>query len=236
MKGILFILPSVITTLSIASGFLSLIYTSSENFTGAAWLIIFSIFMDALDGRVARATKNVTQFGEQYDSLADVMSFGVAPAFLIFNMMYVRGININLSFLSAFFIILAGALRLARFNISSDKKGGFQGMPIPGSAGIIASYVLFCNKYEIDIRNGILIFLCIWVSVLMISNLPYPSGKEKKKGRGTRKLIMLTVITVILVTRPVDFFAFVGAVYMIYGPVAYIFRNREQKKTPTGTV
>jgi CDP-diacylglycerol--serine O-phosphatidyltransferase len=225
MKSLLFILPSVITTLSVAGGFLSLVYTSAGNFTGAAWLIIFSIFMDALDGRVARATRNVTEFGEQYDSLADVMSFGVAPAFLIFNLMYSNGININLSFISSFLIILAGALRLARFNITSNKKGSFEGMPIPGCAGIITSYVLFCDKYDIDIRNGILIFLCLWVSFLMISNFPYPSGKEGKKGRGTRKLIMLSVITVILVTQPVEFFAFVGGVYMIYGPLAATFKK-----------
>ncbi len=223
MKNILWILPSFLTSISLMSGFLSLMYVSVNNFKSAAWLIIFSIFMDALDGKVARMTKRVTKFGEQYDSIADIVAFGVAPANLIYNLMIFNNINPIISFSAAFLVVLTGALRLARFNITEDKKTAFQGMPIPGGAGIIASYVLFCSKYGIDFKNGILIFLAIVVSMLMISNLPYPSGKQKKAGRANRKLIFLSIIALALITRyHIEFFAFMGMFYLCYGPVKFI--------------
>lgn len=225
MKNLISILPSAITSISIFAGFTSLIYTSQGNFRKAAWLIILAIFMDALDGRVARLTRRVTKFGEEYDSLADTMSFGMAPAFLIYNIM-VRNVNLNpnIALPLSFLIVLCGALRLARFNISDNKSGSFQGMPIPGAAGIISSYTLFCYKYDFQFKIPLLIFIAVWVSFLMVSNLPYFSGKKKKSSRINLKLIVLSMITLGLITRfHIEFFAMMGMLYAFYGPLAYIY-------------
>ncbi|MGM0607245.1 MAG: CDP-diacylglycerol--serine O-phosphatidyltransferase [Candidatus Muiribacteriota bacterium] len=224
MKKILWIIPSVLTSLSLMAGFLAIINVSLNNIKGAAWLIIFAIFMDALDGRVARLTKKETKFGQEYDSLADMVSFGVAPAFLIYFLMVQNLVLSPFSFVIAFSVVLCGGLRLARFNIDSKKEDSFKGMPLPGAAGIIASYVLFCFKYGIPFNDGLLIFITLWVSMLMVSNLPYPSGKVKKAGRANRKLIFLSLIALILITRfHIEFFAMIGLLYMCYGPLRFIF-------------
>jgi CDP-diacylglycerol--serine O-phosphatidyltransferase len=224
MKNIFSILPSVITSLSVFSGFTSLIYTAQGHYKRAAWLIILAIFMDALDGKVARLTRKVSKFGEEYDSLADTMSFGMAPSFLIYNIMVnVANISQNIALPVSFLIVLCGALRLARFNVSENKSGNFQGMPIPGAAGIIASYTLFCYKYGFQFRTYFLIFIAVWVSFLMVSNLPYFSGKKRRNSRITLKIIILSIITLGLVTRyHVEFFAFMGILYAFYGPLAFI--------------
>ncbi|MCK9226147.1 MAG: CDP-diacylglycerol--serine O-phosphatidyltransferase [Candidatus Muirbacterium halophilum] len=224
MKKLFYILPSLITSISVFSGFTSLIYTSQGYYKRAAWLIILAIFMDALDGKVARLTRKVSKFGEEYDSLADTMSFGMAPSFLIYNIMVnVANISQNIALPISFLVVLCGALRLARFNVSDNKSGNFQGMPIPGAAGIISSYILFCYKYGFQFKTHFLIFIAIWVSFLMVSNLPYFSGKKKKQSPITLKIIVLSIMTLGLVTRyHVEFFALLGLLYAFYGPVAFI--------------
>lgn len=224
MNKILWALPSTITSISIMSGFLSILSTAEGNLKKAAWFIILSIFMDMLDGRVARLTKKVSEFGEQYDSLADLISFGVAPAFLTYNILIESSLNPSISFITSFLIILSGALRLARFNINSKNEENFQGMPIPAGAGIISSYTLFSLRYELTFSKSLLVFLAISISMLMISNLPYPSGKKKKRGRATRKIIFMAFIAIAMITYPIELFSFVGLFYLFYGPLAFLFK------------
>lgn len=230
-KTFISILPSTITSISILSGFTSLIFTSNGNFKAAAWAIIFAIFMDAMDGKVARLTKMVSKFGEEYDSLADTMSFGMAPAFLIYNVMISDGVGVNnyVALSVSFLIVLCGALRLARFNITEEKSSDFTGMPIPGAAGIIASYLLAGYKYGFQYKSYLLIFIAIWVSFLMVSNLPYFSGKQKKRGRANRKIMFLMVIAIALITKfHIEFFMFMGLLYGLYGPLKYIYIKFEE--------
>ena len=223
MNKLLWALPSIITSISIMSGFLSILSTADGNLKKAAWFIILSIFMDMLDGRVARLTKKVSEFGQQYDSLADLIAFGVAPAFLTYNILIESSLKPGIAFITSFLIILSGAFRLARFNINSKQVENFQGMPIPAGAGIISSYTLFSLRYELAFSKSLLVFLAIAISMLMISNLPYPSGKKKKRGRATRKIIVMAIIAIAMITYPVELFAFVGLFYLFYGPFSYLF-------------
>jgi len=223
MNKLLWALPSTITSISIMSGFLSILSTADGNLKKSSWFIILSIFMDMLDGRVARLTKKVSEFGQQYDSLADLVAFGVAPAFLTYNIFIESSLTPSIAFITSFLIILSGAFRLARFNINSKQVENFQGMPIPAGAGIISSYTLFCLRYELSFSKSLLIFLTIAISMLMISNLPYPSGKKKKRGRATRKIVLMAIVAIAMITYPVELFALVGLFYLFYGPFSYLF-------------
>lgn len=224
MNKLLWAIPSIITSMSIMSGFLAIIATSEGELKKAAWFIILSIFMDMLDGRVARLTKKVSLFGEQYDSLADLISFGVAPAFLTYTILINNSLKTHVAFSTAIIIILSGAFRLARFNINKKNEENFQGMPIPAGAGIIASYTLFAHKYLHSFSTSLIVFLAIAIAMLMSSNLPYPSGKKKKRGRATRKILIMCIIAIAMITYPVELFAFVGLFYLFYGPMAFLFK------------
>src|SRR3989338_10848505 len=140
-KGV-YVLPSLFTTASMFCGFFSIIRSinsfnsSVTHFTDAAWAIIIAVFFDGIDGRIARLTKTTSRFGVEYDSLSDLLSFGIAPAIL----MYVWGLKPygRLGWLAAFLYFVCGALRLARFNTQnpSNAKRYFKGLPIPCAAGM----------------------------------------------------------------------------------------------------
>ena len=141
-RGI-YILPSLLTTGNLSAGFISVLLSIHSEFTMAAWCIILAILFDMLDGRVARWTNSTSNFGIELDSLADLVSFGVAPAVLMYQMvlytMHKPGMAISL------FYVIAGAIRLARFNAkanSGESSTDFVGLPIPAGAGILASFVL----------------------------------------------------------------------------------------------
>ena len=144
-KGI-YLLPSLFTTGNVFCGFYAFIAVFNDMFYTAAWAIVFAIIFDVLDGRVARLTNTTSEFGEQYDSLADIISFGMAPAFLAYA--WVLKPYGRLGWMAAFLFLLCGALRLTRFNISQPdvKSQHFVGLPIPGAAAVIASIIIVCNN------------------------------------------------------------------------------------------
>ena len=229
------IFPNVFTALNIFCGFLAIIYVARENpdFAKASWLIVFAAVFDSLDGKIARMTKSFSEFGIEFDSLADIVSFGVAPAILIYQVyFYELG---DLGKLLSFLPLLLGGIRLARFNInvSGFEKGDFTGMPIPASAICLASFVIFSREFAnpMAIYSKAFIPLVILMSFLMISNIGYETmprfSLKRGKANVVKLVIVLTSLTSIAVFREVVLFPLVLG-YIFYGIVRRIvqlFKN-----------
>lgn len=185
----IYILPNLVTTMNMFFGFFSIIRTIRGEFTIAAYAIVAAAIFDLLDGRVARITKTESPFGAQYDSLCDLVSFGIAPALLLF--LWSLEPFGRIGWLSCFFFAACGALRLARFNVytimtendevhtEADSKSYFYGLPIPMAAGIVASAVLAFRDQNIDPRNSLAILIITFLAgIAMVSNFPYRSFKD----------------------------------------------------------
>ena len=240
----LYILPSLFTSANLVFGFLSVLFSIHGQFAAASWCVMMSIIMDALDGRVARWTKSTSSFGIEFDSLADLISFGVAPSILMYQMvlqtMDKSGVTI------AAFYVVAGALRLARFNIKAHEGGPssthFVGLPIPAAAGILASfalsYELFENGSVIPVKSIPMIMdkmpmmfkwipvLMVLISILMISSVPYAAMKNFKLNRPrTFQLLTLLLIGIMLIiTYPQNTIFIIFLVYILSGITGYIWR------------
>ncbi len=224
-KGI-YILPSLFTTGNVFCGFYAFISVMNEKFYVAAVAIVVAIIFDALDGRVARLTKTTSEFGVQYDSLADVISFGMAPALLAYA--WVLKPFGRLGWLAAFLFLLCGALRLARFNVTKpDKKGdNFIGLPIPAAAAVIASIVIaFEDIFKTKLDPMIMVAVVYLLAFLMVSNIKYPAFKKfefKKRVTFTRFMFVILFIYV-LATIPREALFFLSFTYAIAGPGKFIF-------------
>ncbi len=175
----IYVLPNLLTTVNMFFGFFAIIYSINGNFTWAAYAIVVAAVFDQLDGRVARATNSTSQFGAEYDSLSDLISFGLAPGLLLF--LWSLEPFGRLGWLASFFYLACGALRLARFNVQSTsvEKAYFQGLPIPMAAGIVASSVLAFQDLELDgARSWTLLAMTILLGFVMVSNFRYRSFKD----------------------------------------------------------
>ena len=181
-KGV-YILPNLLTTVSLFSGFLGMLWALQGDFDGAAVAILFAAFMDGLDGKVARLTNTASEFGVQYDSLADLTAFGVAPAIILWQwQLHAFG---RLGVAAAFVFLACGALRLARFNVTANQattsKKFFTGLPIPAAACTLATFVLF-QEFIPGFMRGLLpyfaLLLALVLGILMVSRIRYASFKE----------------------------------------------------------
>ena len=175
------IIPNMITSGSVFCGVSSLIMTYHGHLLPAAALICFAVFFDVMDGRVARSLGGSSAFGEELDSLADAISFGVCPAFL----MYVAYIGIEggvWGVLAASFFALCGVLRLARFNVTHVPAGPFQGLPIPAGGLTLASFVIA----GLPLTPLVAIAAMFFIGGLMVSSVPYCNAKKLKKQNVNR--------------------------------------------------
>lgn len=171
-----YVIPSLFTVANIFCGFLSIVASSRGQFERASILILIAIFADVLDGRIARLTGTVTQFGEEFDSLADVTSFGVAPALLAFQWGLWDVPRVGMAV--AFLFLVAGSIRLARFSATDSDSLDFIGLPIPAGAGSIAMLVLTSpSPVTHPAFIPVVVAFVLGLSLLMVSNLPYPSFK-----------------------------------------------------------
>ena len=221
-KGI-YLLPNLFTTAGLFSGFYAVVASMKGHFEPAAIAIFVAMIFDGIDGRVARATNTQSAFGAEYDSMADMVSFGVAPALIAYNW----GLSSmgKIGWLAAFIYAVAGALRLARFNTSIDTidKRYFQGLASPAAAALIAGMVWLGAENEVVGHDYSIIVACITVmaGLLMVSNLRYYSFKDVDwKGRVSFVAILLLVLVfVVVATHPalVLFVIFLG--YALSGPV-----------------
>lgn len=241
-KGI-YILPSLFTSANMAFGFLSILASINGHFTKAAWLLVIAIACDMLDGRIARMTKTTSRFGVQMDSLSDLVSFGVAPAImmyqLVLNDMGKPGIAI------AVLYVLAAALRLAKFNVKAEKgktSNSFEGLPTPASAGLLISFVLsyelftgqslafktmpFLMNSTLPAFLQLMPVIMVLLTFLMVSNVPYAAFKNFKlsKPKAFQLLVILVFLLVILFAYPQNTFFILFGLYILSGILIYIYK------------
>jgi CDP-diacylglycerol--serine O-phosphatidyltransferase len=227
-RGI-FLLPSLLTTGNLFCGFLALVLTADQRFVEAAVAIFVAMVMDILDGKVARLTKTTTQFGVEFDSLADVVSFCVAPAFMLYSLA-LGGLG-RAAWLGAFLFVICGALRLARFNVHtgvSDRRY-FVGLPTPAAAGLVASVVLLIGNGEVDRwQAGAIAAGTYVVALLMVSTFRYYSFKEVDfaRRRPTSLLLAMVLGVLIVATHPQWFLPLLFAVYVLSGPTRPAWARR----------
>tara|TARA_A200000159_G_scaffold49161_1_gene45372 strand:+ start:40 stop:789 length:750 start_codon:yes stop_codon:yes gene_type:complete len=239
-RGI-YLLPSVLTTFGMFAGFYSIISSINGDFTIAAISILIAMFWDTLDGRVARLTNTQSAFGAEYDSLADLVSFGLAPALLVYQWtLYELG---RFGWLAAFVYLACAALRLARFNtqVGIADKRYFQGLPSPAAAGVIASMIWLkiwtFASFDSDVISlgyylgaGITI-LC---GLLMVSNIRYYSFKEFDSKKASFRFLLIVILSLIILVSKPNIILFTGFfIYLLSGPVITIIglnRNRLKKK------
>ena len=220
-KGnLLYILPNLFTASSIFVGVISIVEASKGHFVLASWLVMLALIFDGLDGRIARMTNTTSQFGVEFDSLADIISFGIAPAMLLY--FFIGHEFGRFGILVSALYVIFGAIRLARFNISTAKTDPnvFIGLPIPTAAIFISMWVLLFHKYTLENYSIVLLFLALSVAVLMVSNIRYPSFKKVnlEKQMVFRTLILLTIFASLLYLYSAEGAAFIIFTYIIYGP------------------
>lgn len=227
-RGI-FLLPSLLTTGNLACGFLAIILTLEGRYDQAALAVFVAIAMDILDGKVARLTRTTTQFGLEFDSLADVVSFCVAPAFLLHA--WVLSQLGRAAWVAAFLFVICGALRLARFNIDSGvtDRRFFVGLPTPAAAGLVASIVLL--RWEEDLARWELLAISVAtyvVALLMVSTFRYWSFKEVDfaKRHPVSALLAVVLAVLIVATHPQIFLFVLFAIYALSGPARRLVVRR----------
>jgi len=245
-RGI-YILPSIFTTFALFAGFYSIVASINGDYILAAISIMVAMLWDTLDGRVARLTNSQSAFGAEYDSLSDLVSFGVAPALLVY--LWSLSDLGRIGWLAAFIYLVCAALRLARFNtqVGTADKRYFQGLPSPASAGVIASmiWLKFWNFEYFDI--GVVSFsyyigiaITILCGLLMVSNVRYLSFKEfDSKNKTSFRFLLLSVLSLILLLYKPNIILFTGFfIYMLSGPIITmigLYNKRNQKKQAKST-
>lgn len=221
-KGV-YIIPSLFTVANIFCGFFSLAQTARGRLESAAWFILAAVVADVLDGRIARLTHTTTAFGESYDSLADVISFGAAPALLAFQWGLWQKPRLGMAV--AFLFLVAGSIRLARFNTTPHDDPNFRGLPIPGGASAIALLVLV-SPAPVTHRMflPIVVVFVLALAVLMVSNLPYRSFKEinLRKRWPVTSLFLIAVVFSLLAFAPTHVLATLLVVYILSAPAGVL--------------
>ncbi len=233
----LFVLPTLFTVGNLFCGYLSLWSSINGTFERAALLIILAAILDMLDGRIARLTHSTSEFGEEYDSLADLVSFGVAPAILVYSWGLADFHRLGLAV--SFFFVVCGSMRLARFNIQTkiaDKKY-FVGLPIPAAAGTVCTLVLATPEPLVDRRwmTGVLIVTFL-LSYLMISTIKYRSFKDLDLRR-RRRLWVLPVIGLFFMAiayNPYPTLLALAAIFALSGPTAKVYGFFRRRRKTSG--
>lgn len=238
-----YLLPNLLTSAAMFAGFYSVIAGINGKFEAAAIAIIVAGFLDGLDGRVARMTNTQSDFGEQYDSLSDLISFGLAPALLAFNWSLsslgeISTIAGKLGWLAAFLFMACAALRLARFNTQAGiaDKRYFQGLASPAAAGTLVFTIWFCvdNGIAGDTVSWLIFFETIALGFLMFSNVRYLSFKAGPGGEKVPAVwvLLAILIIVLLALDPPTMGMLFGCAYVLSGLVITMAgrRNRKQKR------
>jgi CDP-diacylglycerol--serine O-phosphatidyltransferase len=237
MKKGIYLLPNLFTTGNLLCGFSSIVASINEQYIQAAVAILIAVGLDYLDGKVARMTNSSTAFGIEYDSLADLLSFGMAPGLLLYAWT-LRSFG-HFGWLAAFLFVICGALRLARFNVQATgvQKYAFTGLPIPAAAGVLASAVLLGRHYGdihgIDADRPLFIVLAVYaLAFLMVSHFRYRSFKRLRLKRpwsfhylGGAALAIVVIAIMPEVSLFLMFFC-----YALSGPVETLLRRRKPKE------
>jgi CDP-diacylglycerol--serine O-phosphatidyltransferase len=238
-KGV-FLLPNALTTGAMFAGFYSIISGINGHYAAAAVAVVIAGVLDGLDGRVARLTNTQSEFGVQYDSLSDLISFGLAPALLAFNwsLSSLRDISPlagKLGWLAAFLFVACAALRLARFNTqaSSGDKSYFQGLATPAAAGTLVATIWFFTDQGIsgETVRWLLWFETVALGLLMFSRVRYFSGKSWPRGDRipTGFLFLVVLVFVLLAIDPPSVLMAIGIIYVASGLVMTVLGRQQWK-------
>ena len=228
-------LPNLLTTAGLFAGFYSIVAAIDGDFRTAALAIFAAMFLDGLDGRVARMTSTSSEFGKEFDSLADMVSFGLTPAIVTYQWGVERLAEFGnvwgrIGWAAAFLYVAAAAFRLARFNSNvlwTDRRF-FQGLPSPAAAACIAAMVWVSTVYAIDGLVALVAGAAITatLAVLMVSRFSYLSFKDIKPGHRVRytHLLIIPLAIIVIVIEPLNSFILL-AVYASSGPATWAWRR-----------
>ncbi len=239
-KGI-YLLPNLFTTGALFAGFYAIVAATEDRFTYAAIAIVVAMFLDGFDGRVARMTQTTSEFGTQYDSIADMVSFGVAPSLVMYEWALIHFKDFpwvwsKLGWLAAFFYTAAAALRLARFNARANvaSKRYFQGLPSPAAAAALVGFIWVCHDMQLSREDFAIpaLLVTIMLGAFMVSNFSYYSFKDINPRDRVPFIAMLAIVLGFIlasIDTPKLFFA-LFAVYALSGPVTYLVRLRRKRQ------
>jgi CDP-diacylglycerol---serine O-phosphatidyltransferase len=231
-----YLLPNLLTTGCLFSGFYAIVAAIDKNFAPAGMAVFVALIFDGLDGRIARLTRTETTFGKEYDSLADMVAFGLAPAIVTYQWGVIRIAEFGkewgrFGWLAAFFYAVAAALRLARFNARSataDKRY-FEGLPSPSAASIVAAFVWFSSDWREPGLIGLITAFLVTVTagLLMVSSFSYPSFKQFDMDQRIKRAYMIIVplFFVLVAMEPATMLLSMFATYAASAPVLWAVRR-----------
>ena len=237
-RGI-FLLPALLTIGNLFSGFYALLLTLDQRYTEAAYAIFVAMIMDMLDGRVARLVKATSQFGVEFDSLADVVSFCAAPAFLLYA--FALADMPRAAWFGTALFVICGALRLARFNVQTGTvdKRFFVGLPTPAGAAVVVSTVILLNGVELSRWELVAIAVESYVvALLMVSTFRYWSFKDIEFARRRPvQTLLVAILAIMIVATNHEWFLFLGFLgYALSGPLGRLLVGRTSPTTTTDLV
>ena len=233
-KGI-YILPNLCTTLNVFCGFYAIVASIEGKYTAGAISILIATIFDSLDGKIARATNTSSRFGVEYDSLADLVSFGMAPGIMMF--LWALKPMGRIGWLAAFLFMVCGALRLARFNTNTDTISSdfFQGLPIPAGAGMTATTMLFFQNFNIPGNRfpALILVMLYSLAFLMVSNIKYNSFKKNAasfKTMNFNTLVIAVLALIFIAAQPSIALSSISFLYVVSGPFHLIWARVRHKK------
>jgi len=230
-RGFVSLLPQLLTTGNLAAGFYSVTLSTQGSLERAGLAILVAAIFDTLDGRVARFARATSRFGAEYDSIADTVSFGVAPALLAYQAGALQQLGWT-GWVLAFLYAACAALRLARFNVSPGRyRGRFEGLPSPAAAGMVLASVWFGgflrqSGLPLDVPAPLAGLGVALVGLLMVSPVPYRSFKDIRLRGSYRHVVLMVIALVVILTKPSLTFFMVGMAYVASGPVEWLWRRR----------
>ena len=229
-RGVYF-LPNLFTTASLFAGFYAIVAAMHQQFNMAGIAIFVALIFDGLDGRVARLINAQSAFGAEYDSLSDMVSFGVAPALVLYNWVLhylgVYGLD-KIAWLAAFMYAACVALRLAKFNVQAElsspiSKRYFFGLPCPPSAAFVASMVWLGNRYDLAGPHLaiVMVFVTVALALLMVSNILFRSFKDidMKHNVGFPVMVLVLLVIIVIALWPPFALFVIAGVYVCSGPI-----------------
>lgn len=223
----IYVLPNLFTTASLFSGFLALTYIYHDKLEYAVWAVFFAILFDGLDGKIARLTGTSSSFGVNYDSLSDLVSFGVAPGFMVYRL--ANSWHNKAALAASVLYVICAALRLARFNVQvrAEESQAFVGLPTPASAGMLLSIIMVYHSHEWIFIQRTLPIIAVLLACLMVSKVPYFSIKRAhlERRRPFNTLVALVLMTGLLIVFS-DYYdiliSLLFASYVVIGIATYL--------------
>jgi CDP-diacylglycerol--serine O-phosphatidyltransferase len=229
-----YLLPHLVTTAGLFFGFYAIVQAFTGNPDRAALGIVLAAVCDALDGRLARMAHSTSRFGLEYDSIADTVSFGVAPAVLAYSAGGLHELG-RTGLVMAFLFVAGAALRLARFNVTPSRyRGRFEGLPSPAAAGMVAStqwFVSFVEEHGIElvVPGPLVAIAAALLGLLMVSSIPYRSFKELDLRHSYGTLVIVVFAVALLIQEPSLTLFAIGLAYVLSDPVEWVWRWYTQR-------